>query len=300
LLIRSSMKLYLSPDVEQKLREAISQDDVDLFTKWASPLKWGKPSWSASQLLLHMLNDNEKRMWHWAVNLASQENPHIRRYASKLLLNLWEKDRSRAEKWLKKLADDEHWIVREDAHNVWGRLLGKHFKKIKPILQTWTRSSSANLRRCVAIAVRKAGNLKKEDLAKPLISLLEPLLSDRTPYVRKNLGPFAIGDGLLRCYPSVTLGRLCEWARRKDEGSLWNVAMAFASYGGNKNWQEGTRILSALATDERRYVWRAVASAMLYLARRQPKVRDMLKNWLKDSKRVKVAETALKYLTKKS
>ena len=62
----------------------------------------------------------------------------------------------------------------------------------------------------------------------------------------------------------------------------------------------GMRILSALATDERRYVWRAVASAMLYLARRQSKVHDMLKNWLKDPKRVKVAETALKYLAKKS
>lgn len=201
---------------------------------------------------------------------------------------------------LKTLADDEHWVVREDAHNVWGRLLGKHFKKIKPILQTWTNSSSANLRRCVVIAVRKAGNLKREDLAKPLVCLLEPLLSDKTPYVRKNLGPFAIGDGLLRCYPSITMKYLHKWAGRKDEGTLWNVAMAFASYGGNKNWQEGTRILSALATDERRYVWRAVASAMLYLARRQPKVLHMLEKWLKDSRRVKVAETALRYLTKKS
>jgi 3-methyladenine DNA glycosylase AlkD len=298
--IPSCMKLYLPPDVEQKLREAISQDDLDLFSEFASPLKWGKPSWSASQLLLHMLADNEKRMWHWAVNLTSQENPHIRRYASRLLLNLWEKDRPRAEKWLKKLADDEHWVVREDAHNVWGRLLGKHFKEIKPVLRSWTRSSSANLRRCVVIAVRKTGNLRKEDLAEPLISLLELLLSDKTPYVRKNLGPFAIGDGLLRCYPSITMKYLHKWAGGKDEGTLWNVAMAFASYGGNKNWKEGTRILSALATDERRYVWRAVASAMLYLARRRPEVHDMLRNWLKDSERVKVAETALKHLTKKS
>jgi hypothetical protein len=293
------MKLHLSSDIEQKLREAITKDDIHLFSKWASQLKWGKPSWSATQMLLQILADNEKRMWHWAVNLASQESPYTRRYSTKLFLNLWEKDRTRAEPWLKRLADDEHWVVREDAHNVWGRLLGKYFTNIKPILQTWTGSPSANLRRCVVIAVRKAGNLKKEDLAEPLICLLEPLLSDRTPYVRKNLGSFAIGDGLLRCYPSTTMRYLRRWAQRNDESTLWNVAMAFASYGGNKNWQEGTRILGALATDERRYVWRAVASAMLYLARRQPKVNDMLKEWLKDPKRVKVAETALKYLTKK-
>jgi hypothetical protein len=239
-------------------------------------------------------------MWHWAVNLAGQENPHVRRYAAKLFLDLWQERRaSKAERWLERLADDEHWLVREDAHNVWGRLLGRHFKKIKPILKDWTGSPSANLRRCVVIAVRKSGNLKKDDLAEPLISLLEPLLPDKTPYVRKNLGPFAIGDGLLRCYPTLTMDYLRKWASRKDQGTLWNVAMAFASYGGNKQWREGTKVLWELATDERRFVWRAVASAMLYLARRQPEVRDMLENWLGDSRRIRVAETALKYLAKK-
>lgn len=152
----------------------------------------------------------------------------------------------------------------------------------------------------MAIAVRKAGNLKKDELADPLISLVEPLLSDRTLYVRKNLGPFAIGDGLLRCYPTATLKYLRKWAGRKDAGTRWNVAMAFASYGGNKQWRGGTALLRELATDERRYVWRAVASAMLYLARRQPGVHDMLKKWVTDPRRAKVAKTALKYLKKRS
>jgi hypothetical protein len=294
------MKLYLSPDTERKLREAISRDDVDAFSEFASPLKWGKPSWSASQLLLHMLAEDETRMWHWATTLAGQDDPHIRRYASQLFVHLWKQNEPRAEQWLEKLADDEHWLVREDAHSAWGRLLGRHFKKIKPILQGWTESPSANLRRCVVIAVRKAGNLKKDELAVPLISLLEPLLPDRTPYVRKNLGPFAIGDGLLRCYPTVTLKYLRKWAGRKDAGTRWNVAMAFASYGGNKQWREGTALLRELAIDERRYVWRAVASAMLYLARRQPQVHAMLNNWLIDPRRAKAAETALKYLKKRA
>ena len=72
--------------------------------------------------------------------------------------------------------------------------------------------------------------------------------------------------------------------------------MAFASYGGNKNWREGVEILTMLAADERRYVWRSVASALLYLARRHPEIQDTLKEWLKDPERAKVAETALKYL----
>ena len=291
------MKLYLSSDMERDLRKAISQDDVDKFSKLASPLKWGKPSWSASQLLLQVLDDEAERLWLWAINLSNHENPNTRRYASRILLKLWEKDKNRAEQILTTLADDKHWLVREDAHEVWSELLKKHFQQVFPILQTWNTHSSANLRRCVAIAVRSAGNLRKEEWVEPLIHLLEPLLSDKTAYVRKNLGPYVIGDGMLRCYPNRTLKHLHRWAHRRDEGTRWNVAMAFASYGGNKNWREGMKILTELATDERRYVWRSVASALLYLARRHPEVQDTLKTWLKDPKRAKVAETALKYLT---
>lgn len=293
------MKLYLSSEIERDLRKAISQDDVELFSRLASPLKWGKPSWSASQLLLQDLDDELERLWLWAVTLSNHENSHTRRYASRILLKLWEKDKNRAEQILTTLADDEHWLVREGAHSVWGELLKKHFQQVFPILETWTTRSSANLRRCVAIAVRSAGNLRKEEWAEPLIHLLEPLLSDKTAYVRKNLGPYAIGDGLLRCYPNFTLKHLRGWADRRDEGTHWNVAMAFGSYGGNKNWREGIKILTKLATDKRRYVWRSVASALLYLARRHPEVQDTLKTWLKDPERAKVAETVLKYLEAK-
>ena len=291
------MKLYLSSETERDLRKAISQDDVDKFSKLASPLKWGKPSWSASQLLLQVLDDEVERLWLWAIDLSNHKNPHTRRYATRILLKLWKKDKNRAEQILTTLADDKHWLVREDAHAIWSELLKKHFQQVFPILQTWTTHSSANLRRCVAIAARSAGNLRKEEWAEPLVHLLEPLLSDKTAYVRKNLGPYAIGDGLLRCYPDFTLKHLRRWAYKRDEGTRWNAAMAFASYGGNKNWREGVKILTELATDKRRYVWRSVASALLYLARRHPEVQDTLEAWLKDSKRAKVAETVLKYLT---
>ncbi len=58
-------------------------------------------------------------------------------------------------------------------------------------------------------------------------------------------------------------------------------------------------ILTELAADGRRYVWRAVASALLYLARRHAEVQDTLKTWLNDPIRSKVAEAALRYLPAK-
>lgn len=293
------MKLYLSSELEKDLRKAASQDDIEWFSKLASPLKWGKPSWSASQLLLQVLDEDIERLWFWGIELANHQDPHTRRYASRICIELWKNDENRTEQILTTLADDENWLVRENAHAVWSELLKKHFQQVYPILQTWSVHSSANLRRCVAIAARSAGNLRKEEWMEPLIQLLEPLLSDKTYYVRKNLGSYAIGDGLLRCYPNFTIKHLQRWAHKNDEGTRWNVAKAFASYGGNKNWREGVKILTMLAKDERRYVWRSVASALLYLARRHPELKDMLKKWLKDPKRAKVAETTLKYLLNK-
>ena len=290
------MKLHISSDMEHNLREAISKDDVDGFSRLASSLKWGKPSWSASQLLLQVLDDADDRIWIWATKLSCDGNPFARRYAPQILFKLWEKDKNRVGEILANLADDEHWLVREHAHGVCGELLKKHFQQVFPLLRIWSSHPSANLRRCVAIAVRDAGNLRKEEWAEPLIQLLEPLLSDKTAYVRKNLGPYAIGDGLLRCYPDFTLKHLRRWAYRRDEGTRWNVAMAFASYGGNRNWQEGLEILAILASDKRRYVWRSAASALLYLARRHPEIQNTLKTWMKNSERVKVATTVLEYL----
>ena len=90
------------------------------------------------------------------------------------------------------------------------------------------------------------------------------------------------------------------WAYREDEGTRWKVVMALASHGGNRNWREAMRILTKLASDKRRYVWQSVASALLYLARQQPQVRDTLEMWMGDPLRAKVAETAPRYLRAKN
>ena len=289
------MKLHIASDVERNVRAAISHDDVSKFDELASPLKWGRPSWSVSQLLDQELDHDEDRLWLWAEALSRHRNPMTRRYAPGILFKLWERGQDRAEQILLTLSDDEDWLVREYAHSYWGELLKKDFLHVLPIMEKLRASQSANNRRCVAIAARSAGNLRKDEWGEPLILLLEPLLSDKATYVRKNLGAYAIGDGLLRCYPELTLGYLRRWSRTKDEGTLWNVAMAFASYGGNKNWEEGMRVLSRLAIDRRPYVSRAVTSALLYLARRRPEIRATLEKWKMPPRR-EVADAVLKRL----
>lgn len=123
------MKLYLSSEIERDLRKAISQDDVEWFSELASPLNWGKPSWSASQLLLQVLDDDVEKLWLWGINLSNHEDPHTRRYASRILLKLWEKDKNRAEQILTTLADDKHWLVWENAHYIWANFSRGIFNK---------------------------------------------------------------------------------------------------------------------------------------------------------------------------
>jgi hypothetical protein len=56
-------------------------------------------------------------------------------------------------------------------------------------------------------------------------------------------------------------------------------------------------ILRKLSLDERRYVWRAVSSAMWKLGRKKPEiVRPELSRWLEDERRVTVAREAMKHL----
>ena len=179
--------MSLQSELENKLCKAVSQDDIGKFSELASPLKWGKPAWAACQLLLRDFGGDEKRLWLWASSLSADKNPYTRRYATWLLQKLWQKHRNRAGHILEALADDKDWNVREYAHDAWGELLKKHFHQVYPILEKWVEHPSPNLRRCVVKAARTAGNTKKKEWAEPLIQLIEPLLSDKTVYVRKNL-----------------------------------------------------------------------------------------------------------------
>jgi len=262
-------------------------------------VKWGKTGYQAMLTIEDALGPGTKVLYKWACRLADRPEPAARAISAPLLRHYWPLRPDEVQARLLRLADDEDWLVREAAHSTLGRLLVAHFDAFYPVLQSWAGHSSASVRRGVAIAARKAANERREEWAEPLLNLVEPLLADREKYVRKNLGPYAIGDGLLRCYPELTLRYLEKWAGSDDEDEQvrWNVAMSFASYGGNKQWEKALELLTRLATDERRYVWRAVASALHYIGRRRPeRVRPILEEWLHDERRRRPAEVALKYI----
>jgi 3-methyladenine DNA glycosylase AlkC len=248
-------------DAQAALR-ALEADDEEGLVATLMTVKWGRTGYQAMVTIEEALGPGTEALYDWACCLADRPEPAARAIAAPLFRHYWPSRPDEVQARLLRLADDEDWLVREAAHSTMGSLLIAHFDALYPILQSWARHN-----------------------------LVKPLLADHDKYVRKNLGSYAIGDGLLRCYPELTLRYLEKWAESDDEQVRWNVAMSFASYGGNKQWEKALEILTRLATDERRYVWRAVASALHYIGRRRPEqVRPILEEWLHDERRRRPAE----------
>jgi 3-methyladenine DNA glycosylase AlkD len=283
-------------DPQAALR-ALEDGDEDGLVATLATVKWGRTGYQAAVTIEEALGRGTEALYDWACRLAERPEPVARAIAAHLIRHHWPAQPDQVQARLLRLADDEDWWVRESAHGTMGSLLVAHFDDLYQTFQTWTEHPSASVRRGVAIAVRQASNERKEAWAEALLDLVELLLTDREQYVRKNLGPYAVGDGLLRCHPQPTLARLRRWADDSREEVRWNVAMAFRSFGGSRHLQDALEILGQLAADERRFVWRAAASALHYLGKRHVEiVRPIVEDWLEDERRARAAKVALRYM----
>jgi hypothetical protein len=194
------------------------------------------------------------------------------------------------------LAADGDRAVTSAAVSASARIAVPHFGRIEEILCRWRDGSSSGARRAVAAAAARAADPRKLERAPRLVRLVEPLLADPDPAVRRQLAPSALG-ALLGAYPDATFEALIGWSTSSDPHVLRNVAMAFASASAAPLAKRALIVLRKLALDERHIVWRAAAAAMWQLGRRRPDVvRPELERWLSDETREKVARQALKYL----
>lgn len=241
--------------------------------------------------------DGDEMLLEQAVGWAKRSETVSRQVACGLLPESYRHDSVGTISLLLRLADDSDWTVRESAGDACGRLLRKDFTGMMEVLREWREHPSENVRKAVVIAAMKAAKTRRLEWAEPLLKLIEPLLFDRHPHLRRNLGPLALGGALLFYYPDMTFEYLVKWSTSNDEQVLWNVAMAFSASAGPLLVKKALIILRKLSLDERRYVWRAVAAAMWKLGRKKPEiVRPELTRWLEDERRVNVAREALKFL----
>jgi 3-methyladenine DNA glycosylase AlkD len=215
----------------------------------------------------------------WATRLLQHPRRVDKELAAVILRPLVTTNRADVERAIHRLARDEDWEVREVAASLLGDSLERAFNEYLRPAQAWMATGDPRLRRAVVVAAKYAARSRHPERAEALLDLIEPALSDRDEYVRRNLGPFAIGDQLLRSYTDATFARLERWARDPDENVRWNVASVFTSASGAKAAERGFGILSFLASDTRPLVTRAVSAAVRNIVKRRPELRDAVAEW---------------------
>ena len=220
--------------------------------------------------LVEVLGSQSGRMSRWIDALSGSASPTGRQMACLLLASRYRQDPNGVLNAADALADDAHWEVREAAASLLGTLLDRDFDRVLARLE-----------------IRR----DRPDRAGVLLDLLEPMLRAQEPYVRRNLGPFAIGDALLRVDPRTTLQRLRGWSRDRDPMVRWNVAMAFSTAIGSFHWPAGKVILERLARGPEPVVRMAVARALRRCRQRYTEdVEETRKRWLRDRERAATAQ----------
>ncbi len=246
---------------------------------------------------LARLRDGDELSAERVEAFADSETPSARQLACYLIPRLYRDDPDEAIRILERLFDDDEWTVRDAAAVVAGALLRKDFRSMLDRARVWRDAPSASVRRAAVIAAGRAAHPRHLERAEPLLKLLEPLLQDRDPLLRRALGPSTLGMSLLRHYPRTAFEYLTQWSTSNDPQVLWNVTMALSSPAAAPMAKKALIILRKLSLDERRFVWRAVSSAIWKLGRKCPDiVRPELARWLEDERRIDVAREAVKHL----
>ena len=220
-----------------------------------------KTGYDRAAAVLERLRPATVVRFNWAERLMAHPRRVDKELAALILTPLARTHPREVSRAAHRLAREEDWGVREAAGSLVGELLVQSFNEMLPTAQEWIRGPDSRVRRAVVVGAKFAARTRREEWATPLLDLLEPALKDPDVYVRKSLGPFTIGDQLLRSYPDATLARLRTWMEDPDENVRWNVAMAFAAASGARLAQRAPDILDFLASDDRPLVRNAVRAA---------------------------------------
>jgi HEAT repeat protein len=179
-----------------------------------------------------------------------------------LLADLWPLERDTVLERGIALASDDDWEVREWAAHIFGAALNRDFAAEYPAMLELAAHPHEGVRRAIALAVMDAARRDRPERAAPLLAIVERLLPDTSEYVRRNLGPFALGAALLRAYPDETHLALDRWVSSASELTRWNVAMACGSAAALRHSAATRALLDRLMTGDSRLVRSAARAAL--------------------------------------
>ncbi len=238
----------------------------------------------AAKLIEGHYADSPALLYRTGVAFARSGNEGAQEIGLVLLAPLYDRNPPEVKEIVLALADSENWEVREWAASALRRIICADFEAVFPTIEELAGHESPNLRRAAAVASAWAAKDLTEDRCRRLLGILAALMEDDDPYVRKNMGAYAIGDSFLKAQPKLVAGWLGQVGA--NERAQWNVAMALSSAEAAKQFDLLIGVLRKLAADERTVVRRATYSAVSKLAKRLPgEIVPLVASWKTDSLR---------------
>lgn len=251
---------------EDKIVSWIKNDQVGEFGRYLlSGTIHGKPGVPVAELgrIEKIIKKNfaDKEQYKLAKKLLKRSEYTARNIGAHLIVSGWPENRD-IEVHIKKAANDDDWIVREYAAGTFASLLEKDFTHFSKLYLRWIKVESVNVKRAIVLAVKYESKGAEPKKWKTYFNLIDPLMAEEAEYIRKNLGPFAIGDGLLSRFPDQILGSCKKWIKSENENVRWNTAMIFTAASARKFAKDALGILLPLEKDTSTFVSRAAKKAL--------------------------------------
>jgi 3-methyladenine DNA glycosylase AlkD len=209
----------------------------------------------------------EKSFFELGKKYCSMTEPVAQEIGIHLIWRGYTHNKKETKDILLKIADSDNWEVREYAAGAFYNVLKNNPDLYKTMLG-WAKHKSENVRRAVVFSALAYSDKKDKSKLKNAFEILEPLMSDSSVYVKKNLGPFILGSHLANHHTDEVMAQLKKWLKIKNEHVGWNIAMTFNNSFGNRYPAKALEILKELLPDENKVVRRAVISTLRHLNKR--------------------------------
>ncbi len=257
------------PDAKE-LINLLKGDLTKFYAYLISGSVHGKPGLPVGELgrIEKVIKENlsQEDQYKLAKDLLKRPEYTARNIGLHLITAGWPKHKD-VEKLVLKAADDSDWIVREYAAGTFARLLEMDFTHYSGVFKKWVKSQTPNVKRAIALAIKYEAKKHDSKKWKFYLFLITELLKEENEYVRKNLGQFAIGDGLLKKFPQEILSSAKEWVLSDNKNVRWNTAMIFTASAAKQFSKEGKALLKHLENDVEPMVKRAAKSALKKLGK---------------------------------
>lgn len=218
--------------------------------------------------------NTDREFFKTGIFFCKRKEDNAKEIGISLIWRGYDHDPEKVKDMLLKISNDPNWEVREYAGNAFADTLYYH-KDFLTDLEEWSKHPSENVRRAVvfsALGVRDEKNYKTG------FSILKPLMSDNSVYVKKNLGPFILGSLYGGKFPEETAEFLKKTGSSNDPYVKWNVIMSFNNSYGKKNPDLAFDVLRMFKEDEDIIVIRAMRSTLKFLKKHYP---EMTVNFIK-------------------